>query len=337
MSPAIPWSRLTQSWPAALSLAFLLLAAVPAAAQSSDTDNNDTCPTWFPDFRCDRQGRYEGFVVPVTMPYLFEDPFITTGVQLIGIWHDFPEESIFDGGDAYVLALQARIAITDRLAFIATKDGVTWLRPGLSLLDDEDGIMDITFGFKYALIDRPEDKFILSPHIRYEIPLGDEDLFQGQGDGVLIPGISAGWGFGDVRMLGDFGMQIPFDGDKNSTSIFYNLHVAWVAADHFVPFVELNGMHWTDSGDGSSIVETNIGDIPVGLATTVLGNAPFEGTDVANLGNVGVKHNNLLTMGFGARVPFKDHWSLGAAWEIPVTGRKDIFEQRVTTSLTFDF
>jgi hypothetical protein len=35
--------------------------------------------------------------------------------------------------------VQARLAITDRLAFIATKDGYLWNDPHLSLLDDDHG------------------------------------------------------------------------------------------------------------------------------------------------------------------------------------------------------
>ena len=82
------------------------------------------CPTWFPDFRCDRHGRYDGFVPTMMHPYLFEDPFITTGVSAWGVWHQFPDESLLEGGDLWVAALQARVAITDRIAFIATESAL---------------------------------------------------------------------------------------------------------------------------------------------------------------------------------------------------------------------
>lgn len=103
----------------ALALVAALCGAVPAFAGPSKQ-----CQGWFPDFAasCERQGRYQGFIPPMTMPYLFEEPFITTGLSGYGIWHEFPNESAFQGGDAWVAALQARIAITDRLALIATKD-----------------------------------------------------------------------------------------------------------------------------------------------------------------------------------------------------------------------
>jgi hypothetical protein len=152
------------------ALAVALCAAAPAFAESTTE-----CPTWFPDLSCDRQGRYEGFIPPMTMPYLFEEPFITTGLSGYSIWHEFPNESSFQGGDAWIIALQARIAITDRLALIATKDGYAFLQPDDdSELHDENGFFDISAGLKYALIDRPEDDFILTPSVRLELPVGNK-------------------------------------------------------------------------------------------------------------------------------------------------------------------
>jgi len=150
----------------------LLVNTFFAAPPASGLD--DEC-TWFPDIRCDRSGRYEGFVMPMSMPYLFEDPFITTGVNVVGIWHDYPtgRKSVFQGGDAWVTAVQARVAITDRLAFIATKDGYAWHRPDNELLRNDQGFFDIAAGFKYALIDDRENNFILTPSLRIDIPVGN--------------------------------------------------------------------------------------------------------------------------------------------------------------------
>jgi len=333
-SPRYPIAR----WPVitATLLCALLITASPAAAQPS-AGSAKPCPTWFPDFRCDRHGRYDGFIAPMSMAYLFEDPFITTGVQFVTVWHGFPEHSVFEGGSATVLALQARVAITDRLAFIATKGGLTFFRPGLYLLDDQNGLMDHTVGFKYALIDMRDKNFIVTPSLRFEIPMGRRELFQGQGDGVFIPGISTGWRHDDLSVIADFGAQIPVNGDKNSTSLFYNTHVAYRIVKHFVPFVEVNGLHWTDGGNGSSIVETRIGPVPIGLATTVLGKAPFEGADVANLGSTDIRGADLVTMAWGARIPIGSHLSIGASYERPITGRKDIFEQRATAMVLVEF
>lgn len=61
------------------------------------------------------------------MLFLFEDPYITTGLNFVYVYQRLPEGPVFDGGEAQVLALQIRAAITEKLGFIATKDGRTSL------------------------------------------------------------------------------------------------------------------------------------------------------------------------------------------------------------------
>ncbi len=57
------------------------------------------------------------------MPFLSEHPYITTGLNFVYVYQRLPEGPVFDGGEAQVLALQIRAAITEKLGFIATKDG----------------------------------------------------------------------------------------------------------------------------------------------------------------------------------------------------------------------
>ena len=320
--------------PIALFVAALTLGLAPRPAAAGASED---CPTFFPDFRCERSGRYEGFVMPMAMPYLFEDPFITTNISVHGIAHDFPDDSILDGGYAGVIAIQARVAITDRLAFIATKDGYTWLRPGHRLPRDQQGFMDITAGLKYALIDMPERNFILTPSIRFEAPTGSSDIFSGNGDGVAIPAIAAAWGIGGFHVIADIGGRIPFDGDDETTSIFYNLHFDYALHRLFVPFLEISGTHYTSSGDGRLIVHTRIGDLRLNTVQGALGSGRADGNDVLNLGSRGVAGNDIVTMAVGARIPLMEHVSLGLSYEFPVTSREDLFQQRYTTNLTFEF
>jgi hypothetical protein len=115
--------------------------------------------------------------MPMSMPYLFEDPFITTGANLVGIWTGVDERRDFQGADIGVLALQLRVALTDKLAFIATKDGFAMYRPDTKISDvpalgdptnnkqlqaDEDAFLNATIGFKYAMVEIPELNFILT-------------------------------------------------------------------------------------------------------------------------------------------------------------------------------
>lgn len=306
-----------------------LLLGIQASAITEEE-----CPTWFPDFRCERSGRFDGFVAPITQPYLFEDPFITTGINAVGIWHDYPDDSPLAGGHAWVVAAQARVALTDRLAFIATKDGYMWSKPGNQAIDNEDGFTNIALGFKYALVNLREKNFILTPRLTIEAPTGSEDVYTGTGDGIAHPGLSAAWRTDKLNIIGDFGVQVPFNRHKQSTSFDYHLHLSYSVCRFFLPVFELNGQHFADSGNGSVKLDVR-GAGKISLAD--LGLTGFEGNDVTNLGNRGVAHNDIVTVAFGARIPVSRHVSLGAAYEFPVTHREDIFNQRVTWTALIEF
>lgn len=327
----------------ALASAAMLWAAMPALAESAGEPARE-CPEWFPDFSCEREGRYPGFIPPMTMPYLFEEPFVTTGVSGHVIWHEFPNESAFQGGDIWIVALQARVAITDRLAFIATKDGVAVTHPDSdSQLEDQTGLFNISAGLKYALVDRPEDRFILTPSFRVEVPTGTHNVFSGSGSGIAIPAVSTGWGLGDFHVLGDFGAQLPFT-NSQSSSLFYNLQLDYAVWQHLTPFFSVNGLYYTSSGGGELGVDTKaFGNVELSTAQDVLFGADitdrrrFEGVDVLNLGSEGVSGNSIVSVAFGGRVPLGKRVSLGLAYEIPVTQREDIFDQRATVNVVAEF
>jgi hypothetical protein len=310
------------------------------------------CGGFLPDLTCDekREARPEGHVSPMSMPYLFEDPYITTGLNLVGIYHNFPSDSVFSGGEAGVIALQARLAITDRLAFIATKDGFTFIENEQAVLDDARGFMDVTIGFKYALIDDREKGLIVSPSLRYEIPIGQQDLLQGQGDGVLIPAVSVGWGPDNIHIVSGLGAQIAMDSRYNSSSIFWNLHLDQAfevdfipGADFIVPFIELNTMFWVNGGDGDLKLDTSLGTVSLSAAQDLLHglgqleNRRFEGADVANLGSKGMAGEEIVTMAWGVRVPFQNGVSTGLSYERILSQRQDIFEQRFTAMVEYTF
>lgn len=334
------------------AIGLLLGGLLAGAAQASQPALPEGCSEWqlLPDFTCEgREGRDANSVMPMGMPYLFEDPHTISGLNFAYVYHQFPGDSVFAGGDAHVLALQARLALTDRLSFIATKDGLMFFRPDLPLVEEVEEGMDITAGFKYALINSPEHDFILSPAIRYEVPVGSKRIYQGYGDGVLIPSASFAYGFGDLglpnlNLIGSFGAQLPIDGNANSTSLFYNAHLDYFIelgdrsfVRGIVPFVELNAMHWTDGGNGQNTVVLKGADVTVGGATALLVGDAFEGADVANLGASGVGKQDLVVLGGGLRMPLRHGISLGALYETPISKREDIFEQRVTFMATWEF
>ncbi|HTY19736.1 MAG TPA: hypothetical protein VMH82_18595 [Myxococcota bacterium] len=316
----------------------LTVALLSFASATSARALPPECPLLFPDFRCDRHGRYEGFVPPMTNPFLFEDPFITTGISAWGLWHQFPNSSILEGGHLWGAAAQARVAITDRIAFIATKDGWIDFDPRLDLMNHSQGFANLGFGLKGALIDRPDIPFILTPSLRVEVPTGSADVLQGMDGSVLIPGLSAAWGYDRFHAIGMVGGQVPIDTNAKSTSFIYYLHLDYAVHPHIVPFVELAGYHYTDGGNGESEVRLAHGQhVEVGTAFSLLGIPGQEGYDYTNLGSPGVAGNNIIVGALGLRVPVNRHVILGASWEHVLTNREDVIRQRATMNVTFEF
>ena len=343
---------LVRSWSAPSVGAFVVALGVvlvlgPGVARTAGAEPEGSC-TWFPDLRCEgREARPAGSFNPMGMPYLFEDPHITTGLNFAYLWHAFPEKSAFQGGGAHVLALQIRLALTDRLAFIATRDGLTILRADNPIVPDDTGIFDMAAGFKYALIDSRENDFILSPAVRYEIPMGNFGVYQGYGDGVVIPSASFRWGLAklgleNANVIGSVGGQIPIDGGANSRSLFYNLHVDYGfeidggIVEYVVPFFELNAMHYTSGGKGTNPIDTALGKLPVSTVQAATGTGPFEGFDVANLGSDGISGADVVVLGGGIRLPTSWGVEFGLMGEGPVTDRKDVFGHRITFMATWE-
>jgi hypothetical protein len=316
----------------AAAAAALLLVAGAAGAQD--------CRTWLPDLAgCDRSGRFEGFEKPMVQPYLFEDPFNVTGVYPYYVWHEFPDGSALQGGDLHVVALQLRLALTDRLGLIATKDGYGWLRPDNPILDDDQGWFNLGLGLKYVLAQDRDAGWAVSGILRFEAPSGTHDLFQGYGDGMVLPSLAAAGTLGPVRLQGDFGAEVPFDTDQQSTSLFYHLYAGVPVTKYFVPFAQFSGISWIDDGNGGFPVRiAGGGSLPLSTAQAALGTGSFEGADVANLGSASIDGKSLLTWAVGVHVPITAHVTFSAAYERAFGGGyKGIFEQRVTSAVAIEF
>jgi hypothetical protein len=210
-------------------------------------------------------------------------------------------------------------------------------KPDVGLMSHESGFTDLGLGLKYALIDRPDSGFILTPHIRYEPDAGGHGVFQGMGDGMIVPGLSFGWATGRMHAIGAVGAQLPLDGDANSSLIHANLHVG-TAFGRVLPFVELNGIHWTSSGNGMATVHLGNGArLSLSQAQQALNSGRFEGFDFANLGSEGVAGKDMFTAAVGARVALGRATSIGLSVERAVGGRKDLLEQRVSLMLAVEF
>jgi hypothetical protein len=251
-------------------------------------------------------------VEPVSAPVTFESPLIHTSLRPIYARHSFPSNSVFGGGELTVYALQLRVALAERWAFIATKDGYFDLDPDAG--GSESGTADIAGGFKYAFFDDRAAGTLTSAGLVYETTSGDEDVLQGNGDGLVRPFVSAAQVLGDWSCVGALGFNWPLDDDEESTSFDWHLQAAWHRPDaRFVPAAEINGIHYVSGGTAVA--------------------ADFEGVDVINLGSSGVAGNDIITGALALRWNALGHSWLGLAYEAPLTSREDVFDDRVTLDL----
>jgi hypothetical protein len=258
----------------------------------------------------------DDMISPVSNPVNFEDPRIMSDVRPIFLYHKLSEDFVTQGGDVRIFALQARLKLTDNLAFIATKDGWVDFNPD-AVLNDESGIADVGVGFKYAFYQDVAAGQIFTGGLRYEIPVGDEDVLQGQGDGVFNPFVSGAVALGPVNVMAATGFRLPIS-DGDSTFYDLDLHVD-TKLGWFYPLVEFNLVHVMDAGNRLPIAD--------------------EGQDFFNFGASNSEGENMITMAIGARAKLSDSLSLGLAYQFPLDKSEGsrVTDWRVTTDLIYNF
>jgi hypothetical protein len=264
---------------------------------------------------------FDDLISPVSNPTLFEQPQVTTEVRPIFVYHEISDQFVSAGGNAKVAALQLRVALTEDLGLIATKDGYVWLEPD-SVLQKKNGWANVAFGLKYNFLRDDEFGALMSGGIRYEAGSGDKDVFQGRGDGLLNPFLSAAWVHDRLHVLAYTGGRFPISG--NDTTFWdTSAHVDYQIG-RFYPLIEVNWVQGLDGGRRLPIDQ--------------------EGFDFFNLGARKAAGRGVVTQAYGFRYRIVDDASVwnrvggvdfGAAYETPLTDREDLFAWRVTTDLVF--
>lgn len=255
---------------------------------------------------------FEHFYEPVGNPIYFESPFNTSGLRFLYLHHDFPKGSQLQGGDLSVYALQIRLAITERLAFIATKDGYSEL--DATALPKDNGWNDLAFGGKYLFYVDRESDLVAAAGVRWQIKSGDEEVLQGD-VGELSPFVSVAKGWDKFHLIGNLTYRLPLDGDDGNDILQWDIHADYEIAPEtlpgFAPLVELHGLHYLSNGTRT----------PLWVG----------GADYTNLGSTDVAGSAVIWLGVGARWKLSPNASIGATYEFPLTDPdKDIFDQRVT-------
>jgi len=271
------------------------------------------CTDWFKSDHA-----FDGFISPVTNPLLFEDPRALTEVRPIFMYQQIPgSQPDFNGGSAYYYGVQARLAVTDRLSFTFNKLAGITLSPGSgSAYPGGTGFAELWLGPKYTIIRNENSGSLLAGGVQFQIPIGSSNVFQDTGSLSVVPYVTYGQNFGRDFKIGSLntliGTGYSFATDSVRSDYYYlsaHLDLDVMNKHKFYPLVEMNWIYYTTNGSG----------LPTGN----------EGRDLFNLGGQ-AQNSGMVTGAFGARYKFTECAQLGAAFEFPLAGPKDMFQYRVT-------
>lgn len=268
---------------------------------------------WFKSDHC-----FDGFISPVSNPFLFEDPRSVTEVRPIFLFQSIPSrQPDFQGGNIWFFGTQARVAFTDRISMTINKLGGISVNPGSgSAFQDETGFAELWLGGKYTIIRGEETGSLLAAGLQFQVPVGSQGAFQSTGTLSLVPWLTYAQNFGRDFRIGSFNAMVGTGYSasvNNQRSSYY-----WLSAhldldlwnNHkFYPLTEMNWYLYTTDGN----------TLPVAT----------EGRDLFNLGGQ-AKGQGLLTWAFGARYKITEAAQLGGAFEFPLAGPKGMFNYRFT-------
>jgi hypothetical protein len=248
---------------------------------------------------------FREFISPMTNPVFFEDPRTLTEARIIYLRHNVPLAAA--GGDVNLLAVQLRAALTERLSIIANKSGfATSTNPLI-----EDGWADVAAGLKYNLFADSEPQRLLSAGLTFELPVGSTHTLQGNGDGLLHLFLTGGVEMAGFHWLSAAGFALPVDASAESQWCYWSNHFdRRLGCSDLYFLAEFNWYHWLRSGNAFPL--------------------PIEGGDLFNLGSVDVAGNNIVTGAFGLKYKPTEGTEVGIAWELPLTERGDVLDNRLT-------
>ncbi len=274
---------------------------------------------------------------PISNPTLFDLAVPATRVHAIYMHQKLPSRinttlgNLPLDGDFNLYALQIEYALNERLSIVAVKDGYIDFNPDATL-STESGFANIAAGLKYAWILDPASQFALSTSLVIEVPTGDDDVFQGNGNGAANLSVAAVKLLDDWQFAGAMGVHLPFDTNDESITGFASAHVGYNITPCLYALAELNWYSVLSEGNGNRQFNNQVG----GAVPAVTN---FEGGDLINLGAANAStHGDIVTAAIGLRCKVGSNADVGIAYEIPLTDEKDnLMESRFTLDLVLKF
>jgi hypothetical protein len=267
------------------------------------------------------------FISPVSNPIYFEDPRAITEVRPIFIWQSTPSSNtVFAGGDNYILNLQGRLAVTEWMTIVIHKLGITHMGAEGSdpNIQSATGFSDLYFGPKFTFYKSEATGTVMAAGGIFELPVGSGNALQGTGNLSITPYFSLAQSFwrssyGTFNFLNTTGYEFSIDSQR--TDAFYSsFHLDYdVGNAHvFYPLVEMNWWHYTMNGSAR--------------------NLDFDGSNLFNMGSNGPAGLNELTLAIGGRYKFSEAIQLGLVGEFGlIRGARHLDDFRVTFDMIFRY
>lgn len=268
---------------------------------------------------------FDQFATPISNPFLAEDPRALTEIRPIFIYQNIPTpQPNFQGGDAFFFGARGSIALTERLSFTINKLGAVAINAkNKPFRDSEFGFAELWFGPKFTFYRDPQASTILAAGAIFQIPSGPDKVFQNTGNFSIAPYLSAGKTLTEIGDFGSFNglltVGYSFAGNKERSEYLYStahLDFDFRNNHRFYPIAELNWFQYTRGGS----------------TQTVSG----EGHDLFNFGSR-ARGASLVTGAVGARFKITEAAQIGAAFELPIFGNKDVFQYRFTVDVIFRY
>ncbi len=255
--------------------------------------------------------RFTPFISPMTNPVYFEDPRNLTEARVIFLNNQIPG-AVLGGGPVQLLATQLRVALTERLSVIATKDGYIFAG---SNAPDINGWANVNLGLKYVLFANAERQRLLSAGFRCEMPTGSYHALQGNsGTSQFDMFLTGGMQLGErSHVISAAGFRLPADPNKQNEQFYWSVHFDRRMQNRPIyGLLEFNWYHWMSN---------------------VAGGLPVGGLDLYNFGSSGVAGTDIVTGAFGLKYKPRASIEMGVCWEVPLTARRDIMDNRITADL----
>lgn len=256
------------------------------------------------------------FIEPITNPYWFIDPRAMTRIRLVTINQDIPETDFSNSGETSITTFQGSIALNERLSFMAVKGGRQKIE--IEGQNDLDGWLDLALGAKWVFKRNVEKRTLLSGGVIYERTQGSSDVFQGNGHGMWNIYLSHAKGWRRTHWISTLGWHLPNNHDQENESLYYSTHLDYAVTCNKFLVWELNGIHYTESGNFTP--GTNL-----------------EGGDLFSLGADNVTGNDVVTTAVGGVWRVRNSFDIAAAYEVPITGRRDLLQDRWTVNFSYTY